>query len=113
MIDVLLLVVIVGYTVVGYRQGLLVSALSFVGFLGGGALAMWLLPHVLGDWLGDATTLRSSLVLVGGVLVAASIGQALAGALRRPAAQPRAPRRRPRPSTRRWAPSRAWSRSAS
>jgi S1-C subfamily serine protease len=80
-IDVLLLVLIVGYTVIGFRQGLLISALSLVGFLGGGALAMWLLPHLLGEWLGGSNTLRSSAVLVGGVLVAASAGQALVGSL--------------------------------
>jgi S1-C subfamily serine protease len=80
-IDVLLLVLIVGYTIAGYRQGLLVSVTSLVGFLGGGALAMWLLPHLLGSWLGGSGTLRSSFILVGGVLLVAGAGQALAGAL--------------------------------
>ena len=47
MIDVLLAVLLLGYAVTGYRQGLLVSALSLVGFLSGGALAMWLLPQLL------------------------------------------------------------------
>jgi S1-C subfamily serine protease len=80
-IDLLLLVLIVGYTVIGFRQGLLVSAASLVGFLGGGALAMWLLPALLSHWLGGSSTLRSSAVLVGGVLLAASAGQALVGSL--------------------------------
>lgn len=81
MIDVLLLLLIVGYTVIGFRQGLLISALSLVGFLGGGALAMWLLPALLSQWLGGSNTLRTSAVLVGGVLLAASAGQALVGSL--------------------------------
>jgi S1-C subfamily serine protease len=82
-IDVLLLLILVGYTVSGYRQGLVVSAMSLVGFLGGGALAVWLLPKVLGGWLGSTSTtdVRSSLVLVGGVLVAAAAGQGVLGAV--------------------------------
>ncbi len=79
MIDLLLVVVIVGYTIAGYRQGFLVSGFSLIGFLGGGGLAMWLLPHLLGRWLGDSTDLRSGLVLIGGVLLVAAAGQGLAG----------------------------------
>lgn len=49
-LDVLLGLLLVTYAVTGYRQGLLVSALSLVGFLGGGALGMWLLPALLQNW---------------------------------------------------------------
>ncbi|WP_242418413.1 CvpA family protein, partial [Frankia sp. CpI1-P] len=37
-LDVVLLVLVVLFAVSGYRQGFLVGALSFVGFLGGGVL---------------------------------------------------------------------------
>jgi len=77
-IDLLLAVVLVAYGISGFRQGLLVSVMSLLGFLGGGALGMWLLPRVLSRWftLGE-TDLRRVVVLVIGVIVLASLGQAL------------------------------------
>jgi S1-C subfamily serine protease len=77
-IDLLLAVVLIAYGLSGFRQGLLVSILSLLGFLGGGALGMWLLPRVIERWstLGD-TDLRRGVVLVVGVIVLASLGQAL------------------------------------
>jgi S1-C subfamily serine protease len=77
-IDLLLAVVLIAYGVSGFRQGLVVSVMSLLGFLGGGALGMWLLPRVLERWLtlGDSD-LRRVLVLVVGVILMASVGQAL------------------------------------
>jgi S1-C subfamily serine protease len=80
-IDILLALLLIGYTISGFRQGLLVSALSLIGFLGGGALAMWLLPKILGGWLDGPTDLRGSLILIFGVLGCAAAGQALTGAV--------------------------------
>jgi uncharacterized membrane protein required for colicin V production len=80
MIDIILALVLIGYTVSGFRQGFLVSALSLVGFLGGGALAMWLLPKLLSRLFDGPVDLRSSLILVGGVLGLAAVGQGIAGA---------------------------------
>jgi S1-C subfamily serine protease len=77
-IDLLLAVVLVAYGISGFRQGLLVSVMSLLGFLGGGALGMWLLPRVLSHWLTlGETDLRRVVVLVVGVIVLASLGQAL------------------------------------
>jgi S1-C subfamily serine protease len=77
-IDLLLAVVLVAYGISGFRQGLLVSVMSLLGFLGGGALGMWLLPRVLSRWLTlGETDLRRVVVLVVGVIVLASLGQAL------------------------------------
>jgi S1-C subfamily serine protease len=77
-IDLLLAVVLVAYGISGFRQGLLVSVMSLMGFLGGGALGMWLLPRVLSRWLTlGETDLRRIVVLVVGVIVLASLGQAL------------------------------------
>lgn len=81
MIDVLLLLIIGSYTYSGFRQGFLISALSLVGFLGFGALAMWLLPDLLAGWLQGSADLRGSLFLVGGVLIFAALGQGVAGAV--------------------------------
>ena len=78
-VDVLLAVLLLSYAVTGYRQGLLVSTMSLVGFLSGGALGMWLLPQLLQRWngVGD-NVLWHTVLLVFGVFVMASIGQGLA-----------------------------------
>ena len=81
MIDIILLLLMAAYTVSGYRQGFLISASSLVGFLGCGALGMWLLPNMLSGWLQGPSDLRSSLILVGGVLICAALGQGVFGAL--------------------------------
>ena len=78
MIDLLLAVVLLGYAILGFRQGLVVSLLSLAGFLGGGALAMWGLPMLLERWMTTQTSdLRRVLVIVVGVVALASIGQAI------------------------------------
>jgi S1-C subfamily serine protease len=76
LLDVVLVVLFLSYAVTGYRQGLVVSALSLLGFLGGGALGMWLLPSVLQNWqwATDHEVLRI-VVLVLGVFLLASVGQ--------------------------------------
>lgn len=78
-LDLLLLALFVSYAVTGYRQGLVVSVLSLAGFLGGGALAMWLMPAAIESWaeLERSTVLRT-VVLIAGVFLLASLGQALA-----------------------------------
>ncbi len=78
-IDVLLAVLLLSYAVTGYRQGLLVSTMSLVGFLSGGALGMWLLPQLLERWASvGGNVLWHTVLLVFGVFVLASVGQALA-----------------------------------
>ncbi len=77
-LDLLLAVLFVSYAVTGYKQGLTVSALSLVGFLGGGAIGMWLLPQLLeqSQWLIDHDLVRV-VVVVFGVFLLASAGQAV------------------------------------
>ncbi|HET8615783.1 MAG TPA: MarP family serine protease [Actinomycetales bacterium] len=78
MIDVVLALVLLAYAISGFRQGLLVSVLSLLGFLGGGALGMWLLPRLLERWLSvGSADVRRVVVLVVGVILLASLGQAL------------------------------------
>ncbi len=78
-VDVLLALLLLSYAVTGYRQGLLVSTMSLVGFLAGGALGMWLLPQLLQRWTSvDVNVLWHTLLLVFGVFVLASLGQGLA-----------------------------------
>ncbi len=78
-IDVVLAVLLLSYAVTGYRQGLLVSTMSLVGFLSGGALGMWLLPQLLERWTGvGGNVMWHTVLLVFGVFVMASVGQGLA-----------------------------------
>jgi len=75
-LDLFLAVVLVSYAVIGYRHGFVVSVMSLVGFLGGGALGMWLLPDLLRNWdTVDSNALSRTLVLVLGVFLLAALGQ--------------------------------------
>ena len=81
-LDYLLLLLFISYAITGYRQGLVVSVLSLAGFLSGGALAMWLLPLAINQWADlDGSPLLRSVVLIAGVFILASAGQALFVAL--------------------------------
>lgn len=84
-LDLVLALLLVGYAVTGYRQGMVVSIFSLAGFLGGGAVAMGVLPALVQHWgTLERTPLLRAVVLVVGVFVLASVGQALAvGAGRR------------------------------
>lgn len=79
LLDIVLGILLVSYGLTGYRQGFVVSVLSLVGFLSGGALGMWLLPVVLQRWHSvDNNVLARTVVLIFGVFVLASLGQAIA-----------------------------------
>ncbi|MCB5166080.1 MarP family serine protease [Streptomyces bambusae] len=76
-LDILLLLAAVWFAIVGYRQGFVVGILSVIGFLGGGLVAVSLLPLVW-DQLTDKAELSTTAVVVAVVIVivCASIGQA-------------------------------------
>jgi S1-C subfamily serine protease len=81
-LDYLLILLFISYAFTGFRQGLVVSVLSLAGFLTGGALAMWLLPIAIGQWTElESSPLLRSVVLIAGVFILASSGQALAVAV--------------------------------
>lgn len=76
LIDVALVLVLIGYAVTGYRQGLIASVFSLVGFLAGAGLAIWQLPDALARWDAVADDPRWRVVaLVFGVLAAGWLGQ--------------------------------------
>ncbi|MGI5393695.1 MarP family serine protease [Streptomyces sp. CA-251251] len=77
-LDILLLLAAVWFAIVGYRQGFVVGILSVVGFLGGGLVAVSLLP-VVWDALTDnaEVSTTAAVVAVVVVIVCASVGQAL------------------------------------
>ncbi|MEU4090313.1 MarP family serine protease [Streptomyces aureus] len=77
-LDILLLVAAVWFAIVGYRQGFVVGILSVIGFLGGGLVAVYLLP-VVWSWTTDDSKVSTTaaVVAVVVVIVCASVGQAL------------------------------------
>ncbi|MGW3952352.1 MarP family serine protease [Streptomyces sp. NPDC004752] len=77
-LDILLLIAAVWFAIVGYRQGFVVGILSVIGFLGGGLVAVYVLP-VIWDALTDNAEVNTTatVVAVVVVIVCASIGQAL------------------------------------
>ncbi|WLQ34649.1 MarP family serine protease [Streptomyces castrisilvae] len=76
-LDILLLAGAVWFAVIGYRQGFVVGILSVIGFLGGGLVAIYLLP-VLWDQVTDGSEVSSTAAVVAVVIVivCASVGQA-------------------------------------
>ena len=68
LLDLFLVLIVVGFAVAGFRQGFLVSVVSFAGFVVGGLFGLWLMPALLGDRPPTAT--RSLIALVGVVVLA-------------------------------------------
>ncbi|MEW2548581.1 MarP family serine protease [Streptomyces sp. NPDC047002] len=76
-LDILLLVAAVWFAVIGYRQGFVVGILSVIGFLGGGLVAVYLLPLVWKQLTSNADVSTTAVVVaVVIVIVCASVGQA-------------------------------------
>ncbi|MGN9791921.1 MarP family serine protease [Streptomyces sp. OZ13] len=76
-LDILLLVAAVWFAIVGYRQGFVVGILSVIGFLGGGLVAVYLLPVIWGALTDDSeVSTTAAIVAVVIVIVCASVGQA-------------------------------------
>ncbi|MCS0639276.1 MarP family serine protease [Streptomyces sp. LP05-1] len=76
-LDILLLLAAVWFAIVGYRQGFVVGILSVIGFLGGGLVAVYLLPLVWGPLTDNAKVSTTAAIgAVAVVIVCASVGQA-------------------------------------
>ncbi|MFE2376346.1 MarP family serine protease [Streptomyces sp. NPDC059398] len=77
-LDILLLLAAVWFAVIGYRQGFVVGILSVIGFLGGGVVAVYVLP-IIWDELTEKSevSMTATVVAVVIVIVCASVGQAL------------------------------------
>ncbi len=76
LLDVVLLVAAALFALSGYRQGFVVGALSFVGFLGGGVLGARFAPGLARS--GPLQDLPEAAVGIALVFLAATIGQLLA-----------------------------------
>ncbi|WP_030751153.1 MarP family serine protease [Streptomyces sp. NRRL F-5135] len=76
-LDILLLLAAVWFAIVGYRQGFVVGILSVIGFLGGGLVAIYLLPMVWAKITQNSeVSTTAAVVAVVIVIVCASVGQA-------------------------------------
>jgi S1-C subfamily serine protease len=76
-LDFLLILAAVWFAVVGYRQGFVVGVMSVIGFLGGGLVAIYLLPLLWDKATGDAQPGSvAAITAVALVIVCASVGQA-------------------------------------
>jgi S1-C subfamily serine protease len=82
-LDVVLIALVVGSAISGYRQGFVVGVLSFVGLVGGGVLGATVAPDIAKHFAGRTEAIAGVVV----VFAIASVGMALAtslgGALRR------------------------------
>lgn len=80
-VDLLMLGALAVFALVGWRQGFIAGSLSFLGFLGGGLLAVLWLPDLV-ERLVESGTARVVLVALG-VLLSAIAGQTLLSMLGR------------------------------
>jgi S1-C subfamily serine protease len=76
LLDVLLLLAVVVFSVSGYQRGLVAGLVSLAGFVGGAVCGVWLLPFVL-EKVAPGTT-EATVVALLTVLVPAAVGQAVA-----------------------------------
>lgn len=82
-LDLLLLLLVVLYTIEGARRGFVRTAVSALGFVGGGLLGFQVLPDLLGGRLVGFRPALALIVLAAVVLVFALVGQALTMTLAR------------------------------
>ncbi|MEP7161144.1 MAG: MarP family serine protease [Dermatophilaceae bacterium] len=76
-LDLVLLLILAMYAAAGYRRGLLLTVVGAVGFLVGAGLGLWILPGLVADWLGPSAAQLRPFVLLGLLLLAASLTQGI------------------------------------
>jgi S1-C subfamily serine protease len=80
--DLVVVVLVAVAMVVGYRSGALPQIAGLIGALGGGALAIFALPHLEAPLLTIDPSVRAFVVLAG-VLVSVGVGEAIGSAVGR------------------------------
>jgi S1-C subfamily serine protease len=78
-LDLILVVLVVAFAVAGYRQGFIIGVLSFVGFIGGGAIGAAFAPKIARAITVNAGWQAVTAIIV--VFLTAMIGQLLASGL--------------------------------
>jgi len=76
LLDLILIALVVSFAVAGYRQGFIIGVLSFLGFIGGGAVGAVFGPRIARSLVSGLA--QQALVAIIVVFVAAMIGQLLA-----------------------------------
>ncbi len=76
-VDIVLLAGVVIVALTGWRSGVITTAASFAGFIGGALLGVWVVPNLLvgRDW----PTILQAMVTLGGMLAMGVVGQTLLG----------------------------------
>ncbi|GAA1788769.1 MarP family serine protease [Actinomadura chokoriensis] len=78
-LDVILLVLVVLFGVSGYRQGFIVSLLSFAGFVGGGVIGVLIAPPIAESAVDGAA--QQALLAIVIAFLAATLGQLIASSV--------------------------------
>jgi S1-C subfamily serine protease len=79
LLDLILLVLVAAFAVSGYRQGFIIGALSFAGFLAGAVVGALFAPSIARGITSDSA--QQALIAVVVVFVAAMVGQLIAAAI--------------------------------
>ncbi|MFD9091897.1 MarP family serine protease [Streptomyces collinus] len=79
LLDLVLVLVVVGYAASGYRRGLVAGCVSLAGFVGGAVVGVWALPWVTG--LVARGSAEATVLAVLTVLLPGMVGHELAGRL--------------------------------
>jgi S1-C subfamily serine protease len=83
-LDVILLLILAGHALHGYRRGFLLTVTETVGFLAGAGLAVTMLPSRIEQFTPDTMAPFRPVLVVVAVLVLATVGQFLAVRITRP-----------------------------
>ena len=75
LLDLIIILICVGFAISGYRQGFVVGVMSFIGFVGGLLIGVWLVPDVMRRF---QSSLVVSTISLCAVLALAVLGQVLA-----------------------------------
>src|SRR6185312_1990089 len=78
LLDLIIILICVGFAISGYRQGFVVGVMSFIGFVGGLLIGVWLVPDVMRRF---QSSLVVSTISLCAVLALAVLGQVLATSL--------------------------------
>ena len=79
-VDIVVLTAIVLFAWSGWRNGFVSGLLSFIGFLGGGLIGVFLAPLVLGQWRIEGTLgLAITAALVIGCAIAGQLATSIVG----------------------------------
>lgn len=78
LLDLIIVLICIGFAVSGYRQGFVVGVMSFFGFVGGLLLGVWIVPAIMDHF---QSSLVISTISLCAVLALAVLGQVVATTL--------------------------------